>query len=261
MGGDAAGPEQPFEGVLLVAPAPPAALTLGAVDVGCGDRTAVFDFGVDVLDQAALFGGPTRQPLVDLAFVVGGGALHAPLHQRPGLDRQVGGLMRPVFEQPALAADGGVVEHRHRVGTEAREQRHVVGPDHGADRIDLQQAEPGKHAVEMTPVDLADGPGVAKALRGQARCGGPAAREIFSFIAVSAGQGAIWEPGIGNLGPTIAAPGAKSVSRIKWSILRRKCGWRLIAAIPGRRCKSDPFWTRFDLLHPDRCANPRRNAA
>src|SRR5690606_40049135 len=104
MGGDAAGPEQPFESVLLIAPAPPAALALGTVYVGGGNRPARFHLGEYLIDETALVGRPAREALVDLAVVVGAGAFHAPLQQRPGLDRQERCLVSPVLEQAALPA-------------------------------------------------------------------------------------------------------------------------------------------------------------
>ena len=165
MGGDASGPEQPFEGVLLVAPAPPAAGTLCAVDVGGRDRAACGDFPIDVLDQAGMFAAPFGQSPIH--FLAPAGALHAPAHQRICLDRQERRLVRPIFEQPALASRSRIVQQRHRIRPEPRKQRHVVRPHHGADRIDLQQADAGKDPVQMTAIDRARRARIGEPLRGQ----------------------------------------------------------------------------------------------
>src|SRR3954464_1764375 len=77
--GDAPCPEQPFEGMLGVAPAPPAAGTLVAVEAGSGDRTVGLDLAVDALDIVCFLAGEPRQRAVGADTVHR--AAHAPAHQ------------------------------------------------------------------------------------------------------------------------------------------------------------------------------------
>ena len=161
------------------------------------------------------------------------------LHQRPGLDRQEARPRAPSIRRARrLRPTAASSSSDHRVGAEPREQRHVVGAHHGADRIDLQQAEPGEHAVEMAAVDrrrsaaASPKPCAASAMR-RAR-----ASEILSFMRWPlsdrmAGDGSS-RAGIAVRAPTLAALRGNSVRRIKWSDLRRKSAMRAFSQMPCR---------------------------
>ena len=81
--------------------------------------------------------------------------------------------MRPVLDQPAIHAAGAVrgdaVEQRRVVGTETREQRHVVGAAEHVHRVQLQQSQaPDRPGDRRQARLLASGPGAGgKALGGQ----------------------------------------------------------------------------------------------
>ena len=132
--------------MLFVAPAPPAAGALGALDVGGGDAARrSTTCAVDLVDRSRRARGRTwrarctsprgarRAPCASASAArsrAAGRRPHAPSIRRAGACL------------PAAAWSSSV----HRIGAEPGEQRHVVGAHDGADRIDLQQAEPRQHA-------------------------------------------------------------------------------------------------------------------
>ena len=175
--GDAAGPEQPFEGVLGVAPAPPAARAFLALQGGSGDRSTLGDLAMDLFYIGGVLASPFGE--AEIHFVAARGPLHAPAHQRPGLDRQERGLVRPVFEDRALARDGGVIEQGHGVGAKPRIERHIVRAHHRADGIDLQQAGSRQHPGEVAAVRRADRFRVDEALRAERDAAGGGGRDFF----------------------------------------------------------------------------------
>ena len=97
------------------------------------------------------------------------GALHAPAEQRLRRQRQQRGLVRPEFEQAALAlaAPGQAIEMVAVVVAQPREQRQVMRARQHVDGVDLQQAEAVDGASDMADVGRAVGARRAKALRGE----------------------------------------------------------------------------------------------
>ena len=88
-----------------------------------------------------------------------------------------GGGMPPELEHPARSRVAGPVQQRPIVGTQAREQRHVVRPHRDVDGVDLELRDPIEHALG---VPRRHGPGrtPAKSLSGQRDPAGLAKGEL-----------------------------------------------------------------------------------
>ena len=175
-GGDASRPEQIFERALGVAPLPPAAAALALLEVrgrqrplGCDPRQHRFRLG------AALGGEGAHVPPADLAALR---ARHPPAQQGMERERQQRGLVRPIFEQSALApaAPGGAVEEGGVVGAEPRESGQIMGAHEHVDAVDLVQSEPIEQPPERRPARHRR-PRPAEALRGKRDPAGGGKRE------------------------------------------------------------------------------------
>src|SRR6187397_1737862 len=97
MSGDLAGPEQPFERDLAIAPSPPVALALVTIaDFRHAERATVTNFREHLTAQR----GPVAPESRDVAprAIAVLRALHAPAQQRLALDRQQRRLVAPVLE-------------------------------------------------------------------------------------------------------------------------------------------------------------------
>src|SRR5262249_29977010 len=165
LGGcDSSGPEQPFERRLGVAPAPPAAMPALAVEIRGGERAALYYLAIDTLDVVGIIAAEPGYSLVDT--LAARRPLHAPAHQRPGLDRQERCLVRPVFEEQPLPALGRAVDQRERIGAEPGKHRHIVRPDKHVHGIHLQKPVAGEHLLQVAAVGRTYGPRLGKALCG-----------------------------------------------------------------------------------------------
>ena len=140
-GGDAAGPEQPFERALGVAPFPPAAAASAVLEVRGGHRAFGFDSPEDRVRLGALFAGEGAQRAPAGRAALGAG--HPPAQQRVEVERQQRCLVRPIFEQPSLglASPRGGVEQGAVVRPEAREGGQVMRPRQHVDTVDLVQGQ------------------------------------------------------------------------------------------------------------------------
>ena len=101
---EVAGPEQPLEGVLGLAPAPPTALAFPAAGAVRQIARGLRPFGPDAVQHRhrgwARLAGEDLEPAVAALAAVR--PRHAPAQQRLQGERQQGALMRPIFEELAL---------------------------------------------------------------------------------------------------------------------------------------------------------------
>jgi hypothetical protein len=88
-------------------------------------------------------------------------------------EREERGLVRPIFEQAALAfpAPGGAVDEGAVVRAQAREGREVMGAGEDVDAVDLVEAEALDGAAEVGGGDLRR-PRRAEALGGEGDAAG-----------------------------------------------------------------------------------------
>ena len=168
-GRDPPRPEQPLQRALGVAPAPPAALTLGPFQVGCGERPLGRNALQDGLGLRAAFAREGLQPAPGPLPPLGAG--HAPAQPWMQLQRQQRGLVSPVLEQRLPGPPGGLLQQGARIVAEPRIERQVVRSGQDVDRVDLEQGRALQHPVQVAEVRRASGSRVAEALRRQ--CNAP----------------------------------------------------------------------------------------
>ena len=165
--GDLAGPEEPLERHLALAPPPPAgAATARALEVRHTDRPARANLGQHRFAEfRALPAEPSNAGPDAHASTR---ALHSPAQERLQLDGQKGSLVTPVLEQrSSLIRVGHPVEQRGLVRPEPREAGQIVRAHEHVDRVDLDQAEPAHHADEVVRARRSSRPRRREALRGQ----------------------------------------------------------------------------------------------
>ena len=161
-------PEQVFERRLALVPAPPGAAALARIVEFAGrERPAPADLGDHGAHIARVLGREPDEAAIDAD--AGGGAAHAPAHQRLHVERQQRRLMRPVFEQrpPGAAGEGALVERVAGIGADAAEHRQIVRAHQHVHRIDLQQPHARDHRRDPAPLRGTIGAAAAKALRGK----------------------------------------------------------------------------------------------
>ena len=136
-----AGPEEPLERLLDVAPLPPA--RSAALFLEVGGRTGTFraDAVQDRLRFGAALAGEEPEALPAGPSAIRAG--HPPAQQGMQRQRQKRGFMRPVFEQAPLlpASPGRGVDQRTIIGAKAREGGKVMGADQDIDAINLVEGE------------------------------------------------------------------------------------------------------------------------
>ena len=184
--GDQPGEEQPFDGELAVVPAPPGAAAFAAVgEFGGRQRAAIGDLAQHFVDVPGFFEAKDMQLALAVALVLAG-ALHAPAEEGMRRQRQQRGLVRPEFEQPALApaSPGESVEMRAVIVSQPREQRQVVRARQHVDGVDLQQTEAIYGAFDVTEVGDAVRARRAKALRGERDSTGSSGGKEVAFTQV-----------------------------------------------------------------------------
>ncbi len=154
-------------------------------------RAVGFDLAADRLDEVLALAAETREPRIDP--LAAPGPLHPPAEERLQGDRQVGGLVAPIFEEGAAAAAigqrievGGIVEAK------AGEARQGMGPRHHVDGIDLDDAELFRHALQVTPLGRRRAAALAMAGKVEALGGDGDAAGLAKRKAVgTAGHGAL----------------------------------------------------------------------
>ncbi len=103
QGRDLAGPEEPFEGSLAVAPTPPGRLGPAPVREFAGaDRSSFRDLPADPVDEIRPLPPEPRDAAVDP--LAARGPSHAPAQERVQVEMDQGGLVAPVLEGDAPAA-------------------------------------------------------------------------------------------------------------------------------------------------------------
>src|SRR5260370_19909397 len=102
-GGDQPGEEQPFDREFAVVPAPPGAAAFAAVgQFGGRQRAAIRNLAQYLVDVRSLLEAKDMHLALAVALVLAG-ALHAPAEEGMRRQREQRGLVRPEFEQLALA--------------------------------------------------------------------------------------------------------------------------------------------------------------
>ena len=136
------------------------------------DRTASRDDLADLLEHRGVLQRHLRDRSPRLRQV---GAL-TPAEQPVGLGWDERGHVRPRLDEPAGSVPRGRVEQRRVVGTDPRERRHEVRAREHVDRVDLQDAEPVDHLLEVPHRRPRPSrrPGRVEALARAASCVGPA---------------------------------------------------------------------------------------
>src|SRR5690606_4144189 len=117
LSGDEACPEEPFKGTLRIAPLPPARRATMPLYIGCGKRAALFDLGLDAIDEWPVFSAKAGEAPINATSIAG--TRHAPAQERLCLYRQKGCLVSPIFEGEAGLVRERTVEQRLRVGARA----------------------------------------------------------------------------------------------------------------------------------------------
>jgi hypothetical protein len=122
------------------------------LEIGGGHRP----LGRDPLQDRVGFGAPGagEAPEALPAGLAALGPRHPPAQQGMERERQQRSLVRPIFEQAALApfAPGGAVDEGAVIRAKAREGRQVMGAGEDVDAVDLVEREPIEGAAERAPI-------------------------------------------------------------------------------------------------------------
>ena len=180
---DAPGPEEPFEGALAVAPAPPASRSLerpngfAVRQLPGAERAALPHCPQHGLDEVGPLATEPRDARIDT--FAAGGPFHAPAQERLQVEPHQRSLVPPIFEEAAPAPMvGRLVEESRIIGAKPREERHVVGAREDVDGIDLDKAEPIEGPRDIPSGDDPRPPG-SETLRGERDAAGLRPREAF----------------------------------------------------------------------------------